>query len=63
MVADVHHTSLYGGVFLYPVGKEEPGWKAPFGFAVSCMKFSPCHSLWSRLEVSPSQAKNRKAPS
>ena len=27
-------------------------------FAVSCTKFSPCHSSWSRLEVSPSQAKN-----
>ncbi|CAO1944296.1 unnamed protein product [Urochloa humidicola] len=53
MVADVHRTLLYGGIFLYLLTR-----KAQMESSVSCMRFSPCHSSWSRLEVSPSQAKS-----
>ncbi|KAF8717045.1 hypothetical protein HU200_026156 [Digitaria exilis] len=54
MVADIHRTLLYVGIFLYPAD----GKKNQTESSLSCMKFSPCHSSWSRLELNPSQTKN-----
>lgn len=52
MVADVHRTLLYGGIFLYPADKKSPNGKLRYVMFNLCIHFRPEEHIqdWQNFE-------------